>query len=163
MTRLLSQTFSKETEEVEFDQNKSYPVNTLTVGAQAYKMLGCQIQFNSILDQCIQFMLQIESSKYESSMRLIELIKVSYLLKVLTLLQVYNSTLKSQVLLCKAYYDKKVESITAKHLALSSNCVLLIQREILPNLTNNLLLSEDQGYNIRKMMQAEADDLKKDL
>ena len=33
----------------------------------------------------------------------------------------------------------------------------------MPNLTNNLLLSEDQGYNIRKMMQTEADDLKKDL
>ena len=82
MTRLLSETFSKVTEEVEFDQNKVYPVNTLLVGSQPYKILGCQIQFNSILDQCIQFMHQIQSSKYESSMRLIELIKVS--VKVLT-------------------------------------------------------------------------------
>ena len=40
---------------------------------------------------------------------------------------------------------------------------MLILREILPNLKNNLLLSEDQGYNIRKMMQIEAEDLQKDL
>ena len=85
MGRLISTTFASSSEEVEFDQNKSYPANTLTVGQQAYKMLGCQIRFNSILDQCIQFTLQIQSSKYESSLRLIELIKVSYLLKVLTL------------------------------------------------------------------------------
>ena len=50
MSRLLSETFTKEVCEIE---NKGYPAQTLVVGGQAYKVFGCQVKFNSILDQAI--------------------------------------------------------------------------------------------------------------
>ena len=88
---------------------------------------------------------------YEGSTRIIEFIKA------------YNSHLKYQILGCGAYYQKKVESVTAKHLAISSNCVRLILKEIMPSLKNKFFLIDDKGPNIKKMLTNLTDEVEKEL
>jgi len=56
-----------------------------------------------------------------------------------------------------------VDSITAKHLALSANCVRLILNEIMPNLKENMLTAPSLGSNIKKLMYNESNELEKEL
>ena len=88
---------------------------------------------------------------YEGSKRIIEMIKA------------YNTHLKTQVLGCGAYYQKKVESITAKHLAYSLNCVRLISVELMPSLKSGILLTPDKGHNIRKMITNDTNEIEREL
>ena len=44
-----------------------------------------------------------------------------------------NKQIQDQIIGCGAYHQKKVESITAKHLAISANCVTFMMKELLPN------------------------------
>lgn len=53
--------------------------------------------------------------------------------QLMGLIKVYNKQIQDQIIGCGAYHKKKVESITAKHLALSANCVRFMLKEVLPN------------------------------
>lgn len=54
----------------------------------------------------------------------------------------FNSSLNSEVLECGAYKREKVKNITGRHLALSSNCVMLVLNEVFPNVRDNFVLSD---------------------
>lgn len=59
----------------------------------------------------------------------------------------------------------KVKSLTARHLALSANCVLLIRDYFIPNFRINFIdhPSNPNGFNIRKLIDKEFTELIQNL
>lgn len=90
---------------------------------------------------------------YEGSLAIIEIITK------------YNTSLNHEVLGCGAFKREKVSNITARHLALSSNCLMLLLNEIMPNIKDNFILAESAGYgiNIKRKIESDFNDLNENL
>ena len=57
----------------------------------------------------------------------------------LEIIKYFNENLKGQIIGCGAFYAKRVDKITAKHLALVQNSIRFILNIILPNIYRNIL------------------------
>lgn len=83
---------------------------------------------------------------------------------IIEILRAYNNILKSQVLECQAFFQKKISSVTGKHLALASNCARFLQQEVVPIIVPNLLLNDEyQGINMKGIIQGKIDELVTEL
>lgn len=84
---------------------------------------------------------------------------------IIEIIQKYNASLNTEVLGCGAFKREKVANITARHLALSSNCLMLLLNEILPNIRDNFILAESAGYgvNIRRKIEGDFNELNEKL
>jgi len=78
-------------------------------------------------------------------------------LAIIEIIEKYNSSLNTEVLGCGAFKREKVANITARHLALSSNCLMMLLNEIMPNVRDNFVLCEAAGYgaNIRRKIESD--------
>jgi len=123
-----------------------------------FKIMTCLLFLNTHLDQFIQIVEhQLPSSKQVKSS--------DFAIKTLEIIRQFNSHLKSQIIGCGAFYSKRVDKITAKHLALSQNSSCFILHVILPSLNKNLLQGQDraQGANSRKLMVTQFEEVQKEL
>ena len=81
--------------------------------------------------------------------------KIKYLeaiIAVLHFINQYNGLIKSQVL--EAGASAKVQKFTARHLALSLNCMLLTRDHFVQNIKEHFVdhASNPNGFNIRKVV-----------
>jgi hypothetical protein len=79
---LTSETFSLDNDDpisFESSNEKTYPANGLTINSMTYKIFGCQLEFNRILNDLIQlvvFKIPLKKVKYyEGCLVIIEFIK----------------------------------------------------------------------------------------
>jgi hypothetical protein len=144
-------------EQLDVPKAEKLPATSLQMANQQYKVFGSQLCFNKMMNDfihIIKFSLPLKQIKYyEGSLALNEM-----MIK-------YNQSLKQEVLECGAYKREKVKNITGRHLALSSNCIMLVLNEVFPNIKNNFVLSDqtNYGFNIKKKIEDDLEEVETSL
>ncbi|CDW75065.1 UNKNOWN [Stylonychia lemnae] len=99
-------------------QNQLQPKDSLSTPDCEYKIVTSLIKFIHMVFEFLRIIRNFPQVSFEGASRLIEFIKF------------YNSVTCQLILGSGAFYQKKLESITAKHLSLTANCLCFVLDEI---------------------------------